>query len=355
MKILNVINSFDYGGAENLLLNSLSYFREYGHTINVLSLSNNLKLNINEHKDIINDIDSNNSKSLKSFYYLSKHLIKNDYDIIHCHLFPTIYYCAILKKMGIIKVPLVTTEHNTHNKRRDISLLNPFEKSIYKSFDKIICISEGTKYNLRDWLGYSNDKLKTIYNGINLKKFSYERQKYDYDNKNKIKIIMVASFSKQKDQLTLIKSFSSLPNKYQLYFAGDGPKISEAKDLVNKLKISDRVFFLGNRDDIPDLLKKMDIFILSSKWEGFGLVVVEAMASGLPVIATNISGLSEIVDGYGELFEKENTEELSNLILKISQNNFIYNELSNKSKERAKDFSLENMVKEYVETYEFLV
>lgn len=355
MRILNIINSFDYGGAENLLLNSLSYFREYDHKINVLSLSNNLKLNIDEHKNIIDNIDSNNPKSLKSFYYLANYLKNNKYDIIHAHLFPTIYYCAILKKMGIIKVPLVITEHSTHNKRRDILLLKPLERLIYKSFNKIICISEGTKNNLSEWLGFSNNDFKTIYNGVNLKKFSYERPKYDNFNKNKIKIVMVASFSKQKDQLTLIKAFRLLPNRYQLYFAGEGPKISEAKDLVNKLNLADRVSFLGNRNDIPDLLKTMDLFVLSSEWEGFGLVIVEAMASGLPVIATDINGLSEVVKDHGALFQKGNYKELSDKISRITQNNFLYREMSKKSIKRANDFSLKKMVYEYINLYEKLL
>ncbi|MFW5795078.1 MAG: glycosyltransferase [Bacillota bacterium] len=354
MKILNVINSFNYGGAENLLLNSLSFFKEYNHEIKVLSLSNKLKLNVREHENIIDYVDSKSPKSLISFFALFNHLKENKYDIIHAHLFPTIYYCSIIKKLGIYNAPLVITEHSTHNKRRDINLLKPIEKFVYKSFDDVICISKGTKDNLNDWI-VRDKSMKTVYNGIDLKKFSYDRPKYNYEDKSEIKLIMVASFSKQKDQLTVIKSLQKLPKEFKLYFAGEGPKLGQAKKLVDNLGLSDRVIFLGNRNDIPDLLKTMDIFILSSNWEGFGLVVVEAMASGLPVIVSNIPGLSEVVNGYGKVFEQGNKKELSEIILEISTNNELYKKLAEKSVERAQDFSMRKMVEEYINIYENLV
>jgi len=351
MKILNIINSFNYGGAENLLLNSLPFFEKYGHEVEVLSLSNNLKLNISEYEELINYVNIDNPKSLRSFLALLVFLKKNKYDIIHAHLFPTIYYVSLLKKIGVFNTPLVITEHNTHNKRRDINLLKPIEKFIYNSFDEVICISKGTKDNLSDWIK-RDQNLDIVYNGINLKRFTYVRPKYKYEFKNEIKIIMVASFSKQKDQLTVIKSLKRLPKKFRVYFAGEGNKLKQAKALTKGLGLSNRVVFLGNRSDIPDLLKKMDLFVLSSNWEGFGLVVVEAMASGLPVIASDINGVAEIVKGYGELFKKGNEKDLANKIEKVAKDNRLYEELSNNSIKRAKKFSMQNMVENYINIYE---
>lgn len=354
IKILHIINSLNVGGAENLLLNSISHYQKKGHEVKILVLSNNIKLNISKHKDVIEYVKTNNPKSLKSFIAALKFLKENEYDIIHAHLFPTIYYCSIIKKMGIIKVPLIITEHNTHNKRRYIKLLKPIEKFVYKSFDVVICISEGTKSNLGDWIERDN-KMEVVYNGIDLDKFSYDRPKFNYDSRSDINLIMVASFSQQKDQITLIRSLQMLPEKFKLHFAGNGPQLERAKDLAKDLGISNRIFFLGNRKDIPDLLKSMDIFILSSNWEGFGLVTVEAMASGLPVVASNITGLSEVVMGYGKLFEKGNEKELSEMIFEIAKNSELYKELSKKSVERAKCFSMNRMVNEYINIYEYLL
>jgi len=354
IKILHVINSLNVGGAENLLLNSISHYQKKGHEITVLVLSNNLKLNISKHKDIIEYVETDNPKSLKSFIGVLKFLKSNNYDIIHAHLFPTIYYCSIIKKLGIYNAPLIITEHSTHNKRRNIKLLKSIEKFIYNSFDDVICISKGTKNNLNDWIE-RDKKIEIVYNGINLDKFSYDRPIFNYDNKLEINLIMVASFSQQKDQLTLIRSLKMLPKKFKLYFAGDGPQLERANELVKKLGISNRTFFLGNRTDIPNLLKSMDIFILSSNWEGFGLVTVEAMASGLPVIVSNIPGLSEVVKGYGKLFEKGNEKELSEVIFEIAKNSKLYEELSKNSVERAKDFSMNRMVNRYLNIYEKLL
>jgi len=352
MKILHIINSFQFGGAENLLFNAIPFLKKSKFDFEFLSITNNL--NLIDDKSMINYLDNNTAKSFKTFIDLYVYFKKNKYDIVHAHLFPTTYYCSLLKKMGIIKSKLVMTEHNTHNRRRDFLLFKPIEKIIYDEFEKIICISKGTEINLNKWLKTTKNKTELIYNGINIQKFVNSNKTENIVEKNTIKIIMVASFSPQKDQITLLKSLRSLPEKYKIYFAGDGAEIDYVKNFVKKNKLEDRVEFLGNVRDIPGLLKKMDLFVLSSKWEGFGLVVVEAMAANLPIIASDIPGLTEIVNGYGKVFKKENYEELSNKILDVTKKQSIYNEYVNKSELRSKDFTIEKMVEDYIEIYNML-
>ena len=96
-----------------------------------------------------------------------------------------------------------------------------------------------------------------------------------------------------------------LPVNFKLILVGEGPLKNSSQMLVQELCLKDRVFFLGNRDDVERIFKTADLSVLSSHWEGFGLVAVEGMAAGKPVIASNVSGLSEIVSGAGVLFEKK--------------------------------------------------
>ncbi|SDJ09461.1 Glycosyltransferase involved in cell wall bisynthesis [Halanaerobium congolense] len=354
MKVLHIINSLNIGGAQNLLLDSIDYYKKKNIKITVLSLSTNFKPLTNQKSDVIKVIDSDNPKSFKSFFCLFKYLNNHEFDIIHAHLFPTIYYCSIFKKIGLFENPLVITEHSTYNKRRKHKINKPIEKFIYNEFDKVVCISDGTEKQLNKWLKIGH-KTEIIYNGVSLNKFVSKKSIVNIEDKNIIKIIMVANFLPQKDQLTVVKAMKRLDKRYELYFVGDGSEISHIKKQVEKLNLDERVFFLGKRNDVPNLLRKMDLFVLSSKWEGFGLVVIEAMASGLPVIASDVIGLSEIVNGYGALFELGDFESLSKKIFKLTQDNQIYSEYVSKSILRANHFSLEKMVNNYIDLYQNLI
>lgn len=90
--------------------------------------------------------------------------------------------------------------------------------------------------------------------------------------------------------------------------------------MINKLNLNDRVHLLGARKDVPNIMKTADLFVLSSHFEGFGLVAVEAMASGLPVIGSNVAGLTDIISGAGRLFDQGNADQLSEIIMELTEN-----------------------------------
>lgn len=110
------------------------------------------------------------------------------------------------------------------------------------------------------------------------------------------KMVMVARFAPQKDQLSLVKALSTLEMPWRLAFVGDGPTRSEVEAEVQRLQLSDRVEFFGDRGDIAEVLAGSDLFVLSTKWEGLPLSILEAMRAGLPVIASDVGGCSEAVD-----------------------------------------------------------
>ena len=110
---------------------------------------------------------------------------------------------------------------------------------------------------------------------------------------------MVARFSEQKDQPTLIKAIKELPENVHLLLIGEGTLKQKNENLAKEIGVSDKVHFLGFRNDVERILKTVDIVVLSSNWEGFGLAAAEGMAAGKPVIASKVEGLREIVDGYG--------------------------------------------------------
>ena len=130
---------------------------------------------------------------------------------------------------------------------------------------------------------------------------------------------------KQKDQKTLIKALALLPDDFYVLFVGDGPLLDEYQKLAQYYNLSKRILFLSVREDAISILKASDIVVMSSNFEGFGLAAVEGMAAGKPVIASDVEGLSNIVEGAGLLFEPHNEKDLAAKVRELGSVSAIVN------------------------------
>lgn len=305
---------------------------------------------------------SQNVYSVKQLSHISHFIRERDpgYDLVHTHLFPSQYWPALATLFGRINLPLFTTEHNTYNKRRRFPFLKYLERFIYDQYNRIICISPPVKQSLVTWVPKIENRTVIIPNGIDLSKFK-EAEPYNPEflidgitADDKI-IITVASLTEQKNHETLIKTIALLSSKYHLLCVGDGPLWGKLNNMVNILGIRKRVHFVGSRDDVEKLIKSADLFVLPSKWEGFGIAAIEAMAGGVPVIASNVPGLADLVNGAGILFDPENKDELAKKITEILENEAYYEELSDKCRARAENFSIDNTVDSYIHEYKTVV
>lgn len=169
-----------------------------------------------------------------------------------------------------------------------------------------------------------------------------------------IKIVQIAGFRPQKDQDTLIRSLALLPDNYEVYFVGDGERRIECEILATSLNLSSRIHFLGICNNIPQILSEMDILVMSSHWEGFGLAAVEGMAAGIPVIASDVDGLREVVNGYGVLFPEGDAQALAKEISYLGENREFYQSVAKRCFQRASDFDISKMVEGYYRIYNSL-
>lgn len=352
MKLLHVINNLQGGGAEKMLSDLLPIQVNNKHDVYLLLLNNknpkfteallnkNIKIRIlDEYKNFFHKL-LNIRKFVKS----------NSFDVIHVHLFPSLYYIAFAT-LGL-NTTLIYTEHSTSNRRRKYKIFKYIERIIYNRYDKIICISEQTKLNLENHLNNSSIKKKLICisNGIILPEIKDVPEK-NLPRQLDIKIIMIGRFEKQKDQVTLIKAVKYLPDNVKIYFAGTGSLESKCKELAAEEKLTDKIHFLGFQNDIISVLKQMDIAVLSSNWEGFGLSAVESMALGIPTIGSDVPGLSEVLNNGGILFEKGNEIKLAEKINKLIYDHEFYLEISKKGFNKAKQYDINKMNSEYIKIY----
>jgi glycosyltransferase involved in cell wall biosynthesis len=358
MKILHIITNLRAGGAEKLLLDSIPFYKKEGIDVDLLLLNREDSIFLQNLKtlNICNIYTFNTNYLYNPLLIFKIRPYLKSYKIIHVHLFPALYWVSLASIFSMSSSKLVYTEHSTHNKRRNKLYLRCAEKFIYNQYDKIVSISEHTKINLLKWIGNKYEqKIQVIENGVNLYKYTqaspYNRELLEIPSDTKI-ILMTARFSIQKDHYTLVKAIGKLLNiPICLILIGDGPLKSNLISLVKVLQIEDRVLFMGIRDDVPQLIKMADICVLSSNWEGFGLVAVEYMAAGKPTIVSDVEGLRDIVTGAGILFKKGDDEDLKNKIEYLLSDKSHYDNMSEKCYKRSLEFSIEKMINSYINVY----
>jgi glycosyltransferase involved in cell wall biosynthesis len=358
-RILSVITSLRIGGAEKLVVDSIPIFKNKGFHVDVFIFHPQET----EFSKKLRDNGIHIIKSFKFHIYNPVHVFRTlqfirKYDIIHVHLFPGLYWVAIAKMLSFSKVKLLYTEHSTSNKRRN-NFFKWFDKVIYKQYSKIISISEEVDSLIKDHLKLPETKFLLIRNGINLNGIAnavpLQKDSLFSPVKDEKLIIQVSSFRKQKDQKTLIEALKILSLNIRLILVGDGPLKDDCKMLAQKLGVFERVHFLGLRMDVPRLLKTADIIVLSSNHEGLSLSSIEGLASGKPFIASNVPGLTEIVQGAGLLFPKGDFNTLADHITKLLANRNYYNEITASCLKRSKDYDINTMIDSYITLYSQLV
>lgn len=231
------------------------------------------------------------------------------------------------------------------------------ESILAKVTDKIICVSAydyqlGLKMNVIN----SNNSV-VVYNGCSIP--SEVMTKIRRSEDSLVNIIMVARFSHPKEQLQLIKAISIMKNKnkVKLNLVGEGRSLEYCKLMTGKLGLEEQVVFSGFQTNVDSFLKDAHIFCLISNYEGLPISIIEAMRMGLPIVASNVGGISELVsDGTnGYLIERSDIKQLAEKLDCIIDNN-LYAEMGNASYLLAKEkFSINQMFDNTDKVYESVI
>lgn len=356
MRILEVITSLRTGGAERLLSDLVPRLNDSDHKTDILVFDGTKTPFMEKLKgkgvSIYSLNNGTNVYNPRNIFSLSSYLKR--YDIVHAHNAACQMYAAIACKFIKKNVFLVTTEHSTDNRRRHIWWFKPIDRWMYHQYDEIVAISDEASRILSEYLG-GNIKINTIPNGIDTDKFLYAIPYPECRGCDDVIISMVASFRPQKDQDTLIRSLKYLPNKFKLWLVGDGVRRQDCERLAQSEGVIDRLKFWGIRTDVPNILKTSDIVVLSSNCEGFGLAAVEGMAAGKPVVASDVPGLAQVVEGAGVLFEKKNYKQLAEIILHLTSDEIYRQSVIDKCIERAKEYSIDITASSYLKVYDTLL
>lgn len=360
-KIMFFLYTLAGGGAERTVINIINNLdREKFKVVLVLGTNKH-----NDYTDFLpDDIDIRilNSKRLRfSLIKLIRVINQERPDLLFSTLNLNNIALLLAKSLTFRNIPTVVREANNRTQSGTVSIINKLMTFLFYNYsaNKVIALSEGVKQDLINNFHIKENKIRVIYNPVEINQINClcGEDINDFKKKdNERLIVSIGRLVEQKDYPTLLKAFSIVSTKVnaRLLILGKGPLEKNLKDLCKDLRIDDKVVFLGFKKNPYKYLKISDVFVLSSKWEGFGHVIVEAMATGTPVISTNCnSGPSEIIgdNKYGILVPVGDYNTMAKKIVNLLNDKESLRKYSEQGLIRAKSYDAKNITKEYENTF----
>jgi len=283
---------------------------------------------------------------LNTFKDLRNKLSELKPDIIHTHLQASIYTVpwVIFNK----RTRWIHTIHNEASKELP-TIHSRIMKFFYKKNIAVpIAISEIIRKSISAFYGMSEKDIPLIHNGIDTEMFTPEQS----ESKERITFCCVARFSYQKNHKLLLEAFhiahKNIPN-VSLLLVGDGELRSEIENQINSYGITDRVQMIGNTNDVLSWLRSSDVFVLSSNYEGLPLSILEAMSAGLPIIATEVGGIPDIITNgqEGILISPGNAGEIANAMEEMAKDTQLRIQMKSNARTKAQKFDVRRMADLY--------
>lgn len=358
MKIVQIIPTLELGGAEIMCENLAYSLDRQGHSVNIISLyerhtpiSERL-----EHKNFkIIYLDKKRGFDLSMISQIAAELKKIKPDVVHMHLDTAKYVYPAVKKAKSNAV-CVYTVHNMADKE-SFGISSKINRHLFKrKLVQPVALSSIVQDSIASFYGQDKPCVPIVCNGIDLDKCI---KKNTYDLGEFIKIIHIGRFSEQKNHRGLLAAFSKIhsifPNSI-LQLIGDGSGRTAMEEYAKSLGIRDDVQFLGLQSDVYPFLSQADIFLLPSFYEGIPITVIEAMGSGIPIVATAVGGIPDMLeDNMNALLTDTDTESIVAACIKILNSKALRERLGQNALSASSRFSADFMSAQYCKIYNGLI
>jgi glycosyltransferase involved in cell wall biosynthesis len=356
MRILQVIDSLKTGGAESLLVELCLQWQKRGLELEVFLLQDGNPEYRNRLRDSGIEVAVSSAPKMYSPTHaraIAKKLSDKRFDLVHVHLHPAQLWTALALRLVRAAPPGITTEHNTWNRRRDHRWYRPVDIWVYSQFRTAVCIGSSTKNNLDEWLGPGICPTCVIPNGVDLTRFRPATvPSHLPDGVGSAPVILcTGSLTDRKDQETLVRAIAQIEGVHVL-LVGEGPLKHTIQHAARDLQVADRIHFLGVRHDIPDLIAASTLYVQPSRVDGFCIAALEAMAGGIPVIASDIPGLGELVGNSGLLFTAGDHGKLAECIRLLLRDSSLAGELGRRGAKTAQKYNIETTAAEYEKIFQ---
>lgn len=359
-RVLFVLNSFGTGGSERIVLDLCRGLDRCVYEPVVVSLYGGKLIGEFSKINVWNRcLDKKVGIDLTLMLRLSRIIREHEIDVVNAHHFsPFIHACL---GSFLNHRPLLYTDHTINEIQKIPLYWRIMGTFLLKRCYGVIGISKGCSKQLQDTFHVPRHKTFTILNAIDMSRFEVnidcQEKKKSLDICNDEKVIgCVGNLREQKNQADLLKAFKiireHIPNT-RLLLIGEGPMKEQLQSLSIKLGISNCVTFLGARLDAAELYQVMDVYCLSSHYEGLPLTILEAMASKLPVVGTDVVGINDVIvhGENGMLVKPNNPQGIAETIVFLLRNGKVAERLGYNSHQYVRE--QHNMVS-WLKTYEAL-
>ena len=362
-KIAFLLESLNLGGIGRLTLLLAEEIADRGYQVDLVLLKKQGQY-LKQVPSNVRIVDLKAKKLLLSSHLIGSYL-KREKPAVLISANERVNIMALLaKKLFRVKPKLIISVHVNNSEamvRQGTSIYKKLvilvARRIYRWADKVVAVSKGVAGDVEKLFLVSRDKIDVIYNPViskDIDKKANEAVDHPWLNQDRFPVVLgVGRLIRQKDFSTLIKSFYEI-KKYiadaKLIILGEGEERLKLEREINELELNDEVDLPGYVENPYSYMKKSEVFVLSSAWEGFGNVLVEAMAVGTPIVSTNCpSGPAEILEGgkYGPLVEVGDTKELAAAIINVLKDPSEPGILIR----RAQEFSVDKAVTSYLKIF----
>ena len=353
MKIIQIMPEFGLAGAEIMCENLVCELIKLGHQVIIISLYDYHSPITDRLEDFgvqIEYLHKQDGLDISMISKIKNIIVRETPDVVHTHRYVMQY-----------AVPAVTL---AHTKRRVHTVHNIAKKEVpyparilakffYKFCNVVpVALSPEIQETISQEYHIKKENIPVIYNGIDLSKC---KPKNDYSIDDTIHILHIGRFSTQKNHLGLIEAFEIFHNQYPnsvLQLIGDGELKHTIELDVKNRNLSNCVEFLGTQSDVHSFLHNADIFVLPSNYEGVPMTLIEAMGTGLPIVATKVGGVPDMLSNReNALLTAISSKDISDALCELAASITLRETLGRAAKEHSIKFSSETMAKKYIDIY----
>ena len=354
MKILQVIPYFCFGGAETMCENLTYALSNLGHEVTVVSLfpeRTPISLRMEEAGIRILYLDKKPGLDLSMFSKLAKIMRREKPDVVHTHL-NVIKYAAVSAKLAGIRRS-VHTVHNVAQEEAEGTLQKITNKIYFRlGWSVPVALSPEVQRTIVSFYGMQEEKVPMICNGVDLTRCI---PKTGYDLAEPAQLLHIGRFNYQKNHRGLLEAFARILEKEPgccLNLVGDGELRQEIEGFAEELGIREKIIFHGSQSDVHPFLHDADIFLLPSQFEGMPMTIIEAMGTGLPVVASAVGGVPDMLrNGESGILVSREPEAVAEAVLQLLQQKELRKTLGENAREDSRRFSAEYMAEAYCNIY----
>lgn len=356
LRVMQIIPDLGIGGAEIMVENLSIELNKREIDLKIISLySHNSAITERLEKNNVQIIYLNKKLGVdwKIAVRLYRLMMEFKPDVVHTHLYAASYGIAA---SIFAKVPVkIHTIHNVATK--EFKKINRIINRIFYHYYGVIpvSISPLIKQTVQKEYNLAENSVAMIYNGIDLKR-CLPKENYAF-NKDRIDIIHVGSFKEQKNHVGLLRSFKMVYDQYpnaNLILIGSGELEEQVENCIKNLELGENVELLGLRADVYSFLNAADIFVFPSLWEGMPISLIEAMATGLPILATRVGGIPDMIENnISGLIVDVKDDDVSRALIQLIENRTLREQLGYQARIAALRFTSNKMATEYADLYNY--